>query len=78
MAYSDNAAGDGRRPVGAAPARDQRPGGTGREEPIRILMKRETHNHPTAISPVPGRSTGAGGEIRDGRHRAAARGRRRA
>jgi phosphoribosylformylglycinamidine synthase len=28
-------------------------------------MKVETHNHPTAISPVPGASTGAGGEIRD-------------
>jgi phosphoribosylformylglycinamidine synthase len=30
-----------------------------------ILMKVETHNHPTAISPYPGASTGAGGEIRD-------------
>ena len=30
-----------------------------------ILMKVETHNHPTAISPFPGASTGAGGEIRD-------------
>ncbi|MBA5604058.1 phosphoribosylformylglycinamidine synthase [Duganella sp. FT3S] len=29
------------------------------------LMKVETHNHPTAISPFPGASTGAGGEIRD-------------
>ena len=28
-------------------------------------MKVETHNHPTAISPFPGASTGAGGEIRD-------------
>jgi phosphoribosylformylglycinamidine synthase len=34
-------------------------------EPIDILMKVETHNHPTAISPFPGASTGAGGEIRD-------------
>ena len=30
-----------------------------------VLMKVETHNHPTAISPFPGASTGAGGELRD-------------
>jgi len=35
------------------------------EEPAHILMKVETHNHPTAISPFPGAATGAGGEIRD-------------
>jgi len=35
------------------------------EEPIHILMKVETHNHPTAISPFPGAGTGSGGEIRD-------------
>jgi phosphoribosylformylglycinamidine synthase len=35
------------------------------DEDIHILMKVETHNHPTAISPHPGASTGAGGEIRD-------------
>ncbi|GAB4393457.1 MAG: phosphoribosylformylglycinamidine synthase [Gammaproteobacteria bacterium] len=34
-------------------------------EPIHIVMKVETHNHPTAIAPFPGASTGAGGEIRD-------------
>lgn len=34
-------------------------------EPIHILMKVETHNHPTAISPYPGAATGSGGEIRD-------------
>ena len=34
-------------------------------ESIDILMKVETHNHPTAISPFPGASTGSGGEIRD-------------
>ncbi len=34
-------------------------------EPIHILMKVETHNHPTAIAPFPGASTGSGGEIRD-------------
>ncbi|KPF48271.1 phosphoribosylformylglycinamidine synthase [beta proteobacterium AAP121] len=36
-----------------------------REETTHVLMKVETHNHPTAISPFPGASTGAGGEIRD-------------
>ena len=35
------------------------------DEDIHILMKVETHNHPTAISPGPGAATGAGGEIRD-------------
>lgn len=34
-------------------------------EPIHMLMKVETHNHPTAIAPFPGAGTGAGGEIRD-------------
>jgi phosphoribosylformylglycinamidine synthase len=37
----------------------------GVREPIDILMKVETHNHPTAISPFPGAATGSGGEIRD-------------
>ncbi len=44
------------------------PGGgpyAGADEPIDILMKVETHNHPTAISPFPGAATGSGGEIRD-------------
>lgn len=35
------------------------------QEPTHILMKVETHNHPTAISPWPGAATGSGGEIRD-------------
>ncbi|CAN5362922.1 phosphoribosylformylglycinamidine synthase [soil metagenome] len=35
------------------------------DEDIHVLMKVETHNHPTAISPFPGAATGAGGEIRD-------------
>ena len=35
------------------------------QEPIHILCKVETHNHPTAIAPYPGASTGSGGEIRD-------------
>jgi phosphoribosylformylglycinamidine synthase len=36
-----------------------------RDDVAHVLMKVETHNHPTAISPFPGASTGAGGEIRD-------------
>ncbi|MGD8177013.1 phosphoribosylformylglycinamidine synthase [Marinimicrobium sp. ARAG 43.8] len=35
------------------------------QEAINLLMKVETHNHPTAIAPFPGAGTGAGGEIRD-------------
>jgi phosphoribosylformylglycinamidine synthase len=35
------------------------------EEDIHIVLKVETHNHPTAISPFPGAATGSGGEIRD-------------
>ena len=64
-AYRDNAA----VIVGANATRffadplTQRYGGA--QEPIDILMKVETHNHPTAISPFPGAATGAGGEIRD-------------
>ncbi len=34
-------------------------------ETTHVLMKVETHNHPTAISPFPGAATGVGGEIRD-------------
>jgi phosphoribosylformylglycinamidine synthase len=64
-AYRDNAAviegGHGRRWF--APAG----GGAymATDEPVDILMKVETHNHPTAISPFPGAATGSGGEIRD-------------
>jgi phosphoribosylformylglycinamidine synthase len=64
-AYRDNAA----VIVGANATRfspdplTQRYGGA--KEPLDILMKVETHNHPTAISPFPGAATGAGGEIRD-------------
>ena len=36
-----------------------------RDELTHTVFKVETHNHPTAISPFPGASTGAGGEIRD-------------
>jgi phosphoribosylformylglycinamidine synthase len=67
VAYSDNAAVMGGGPV-------QRWGPTGftnaplygaHAETAHVLMKVETHNHPTAISPFPGAATGAGGEIRD-------------
>ena len=34
-------------------------------EPVHLLMKVETHNHPTAIAPFAGAATGSGGEIRD-------------
>ena len=67
VAYSDNASvmaggiikrwlpqGDANAPIYAE-----------RTETVHVLMKVETHNHPTAISPFAGASTGAGGEIRD-------------
>ena len=64
-AYSDNAAviegWTGERLLASTEDREFRCS----EEPIHILMKVETHNHPTAISPFPGAATGAGGEIRD-------------
>ena len=64
-AYSDNAAvmvgWDGKR---LGPRPEDRQFGYS-DEPIHILMKVETHNHPTAISPFPGAATGSGGEIRD-------------
>jgi phosphoribosylformylglycinamidine synthase len=64
-AYRDNAAViEGPRAVRFFPdPGTQRYGGT--SEPVDILMKVETHNHPTAISPFPGAATGSGGEIRD-------------
>jgi phosphoribosylformylglycinamidine synthase len=64
-AYRDNAAViEGGRATRFFPdPATQRYGGV--IEPADILMKVETHNHPTAISPFPGASTGAGGEIRD-------------
>jgi phosphoribosylformylglycinamidine synthase len=64
-AYKDNAA----VIEGAQAARFFVNPDTGRydfhDERVDILMKVETHNHPTAISPYPGASTGSGGEIRD-------------
>jgi len=64
-AYSDNAS----VIVGSDGGRFQPDPATHRytqiDEPAQILMKVETHNHPTAISPFPGAATGSGGEIRD-------------
>jgi len=64
-AYSDNAAvleGPVARRFFASPAGHAY---AWHEEPADILVKVETHNHPTAISPFPGAATGSGGEIRD-------------
>jgi phosphoribosylformylglycinamidine synthase len=64
-AYSDNAAVIRRHEAGASfPIRSETRVRYHRE-PVHILMKVETHNHPTAISPFPGAATGSGGEIRD-------------
>ena len=63
-AYSDNAAVmEGLRGARFFPNAQQRFAYT--EEPIHFLLKVETHNHPTAIAPFAGASTGSGGEIRD-------------
>jgi phosphoribosylformylglycinamidine synthase len=64
VAYADNAAIlEGRRARRFFPGA----GGVYRAEDglTHIVVKCETHNHPTAISPFPGAATGAGGEIRD-------------
>ncbi|NEX20443.1 phosphoribosylformylglycinamidine synthase [Thiorhodococcus mannitoliphagus] len=64
-AYKDNAAvlegWDGRRFM---PCPESGVYGESEEE-IHLLIKVETHNHPTAIAPDPGAATGSGGEIRD-------------
>ncbi len=67
VAYSDNAA-----VMAGGPVQRWGPNGftnappyTARDATAHVLMQVETHNHPTAISPFPGASTGAGGEIRD-------------
>lgn len=64
-AYSDNAA----VVIGSKAGRFYPEAVTGtyayHHEDIHLLMKVETHNHPTAIAPYPGAGTGAGGEIRD-------------
>ena len=66
IAYSDNAAVMEGHAIERWMAADK-PGSAyvARAEQAEVLMKVETHNHPTAISPFPGASTGAGGEIRD-------------
>lgn len=64
VAYSDNAAViEGRKILRFHPDSSGRY--RYREEVAHTLMKCETHNHPTAISPFPGAATGSGGEIRD-------------
>ncbi len=76
VAYSDNAsvmAGSKRQIFTAkstpgphiAGARSYQKYSISNDVPTHVLMKVETHNHPTAISPFAGASTGAGGEIRD-------------
>ena len=66
VAYRDNAS-----VIEAAEPIDRfRPAARGRQysyvrQEVGILMKVETHNHPTAISPYAGAATGSGGEIRD-------------
>src|SRR5712664_17417 len=64
VAYADNAAViEGRSIARFYPGSGERYGY--REELTHTLMKCETHNHPTAISPFPGAATGSGGELRD-------------
>nr|WP_207794144.1 phosphoribosylformylglycinamidine synthase [Ramlibacter algicola] len=67
VAYADNAAVmEGSKVEAFVPARGDVPSAYQRRDATHhVLMKVETHNHPTAISPFPGASTGAGGEIRD-------------
>lgn len=68
VAYADNASIVAGQPAGE-PTRRFYPQADGTygfvEEDMHYLMKVETHNHPTAISPFAGAATGAGGEIRD-------------
>jgi phosphoribosylformylglycinamidine synthase len=64
-AYSDNAA-VVKGPKAATLASDPITGEyTYITEPVNLVIKVETHNHPTAIAPEPGAATGTGGEIRD-------------
>src|SRR5690606_7937096 len=67
VAYSDNAAimSGGAATLFHAGADAQSPVYGHYPATVHTLMKVETHNHPTAIAPFPGASTGAGGEIRD-------------
>jgi phosphoribosylformylglycinamidine synthase len=64
VAYADNSAVmEGATVARFHPREDGRY--AARLELTHILMKVETHNHPTAIAPFPGAATGSGGEIRD-------------
>jgi phosphoribosylformylglycinamidine synthase len=67
VAYKDNASiMQGHLVSRWLPESPQRPSRyAARSTQAHVLMKVETHNHPTAISPFPGAATGAGGEIRD-------------
>ena len=70
IAYSDNAAvfeGSTVPRLYTRPTAEDPVGSvfTERLEPVHTVFKVETHNHPTAICPFPGASTGSGGEIRD-------------
>ncbi|NLC36926.1 MAG: phosphoribosylformylglycinamidine synthase, partial [Alcaligenaceae bacterium] len=67
VAYSDNAAvmEGGPATLFHAGARDSEGRYGHHPAVVHTLMKVETHNHPTAIAPFPGASTGSGGEIRD-------------
>lgn len=63
-AYSDNAAVT-RGPMAGRFFSDKNGRYSYHDEPIHSVIKVETHNHPTAIAPIPGAATGIGGEIRD-------------
>ncbi len=66
MAYADNAAIlHQATAIRFAPQSGQPSAYRQRQEQVHTVLKAETHNHPTAISPFPGAATGAGGEIRD-------------
>ncbi|HMA06353.1 MAG TPA: phosphoribosylformylglycinamidine synthase, partial [Ramlibacter sp.] len=66
VAYSDNASVMEGARVESFVARPEAGWRYARDEALQhVLMKVETHNHPTAISPFAGAATGAGGEIRD-------------
>ncbi|MCC2596829.1 phosphoribosylformylglycinamidine synthase [Pusillimonas sp. MFBS29] len=67
VAYSDNAAvmEGGPTTLFHAGHAGAEPVYASHQATVHTLMKVETHNHPTAIAPFPGASTGAGGEIRD-------------
>lgn len=66
VAYKDNASIiEGAKIERFYPRADEQQGYRFSEEETHILMKVETHNHPTAIAPFAGAATGAGGEIRD-------------